>query len=291
LERRKACWYSVVRYQSDQLAGEVVNVGVIIHSLDGDVSTMFYLVDESSPKLKPIIHSSVDSNTYKSYKDSLEYYLQKSQENILGQVGSVIIGSQDEKTFLENLYEFYKDKKLTLSRPKFSLAENLPGFLEAIFKLYVGEEYFIQKSKPHSVKKQMRSIFEERQLLEKKVMHDFSINPIEGLDSVKIKIDFGYKNGVWNYLQSVPILNGSNKKTEWFAKTKFLYENVPDDAKIHLLYRKSDLNQNDIKNELNYLESMDNRIIKFDLDDQQNIIDLCNTIEREAHDIDTLKIS
>ncbi|KXZ18958.1 hypothetical protein AXI59_15595 [Bacillus nakamurai] len=290
MDRRKACWYSVVRYQSDQLAGEVVNVGVILHTLDGDVPTMFYLVEETSPKLRSLIHSPVDANLYKSFKDALEYYLIKSQDNILGQVGSVIIGSQDKKTFLDDLYDYYKDKKLTLSRPKFSLADDLKGFLEAIFNVYVGKGY-MQKQKTHSIKKQMRSIFEERRLLEKKVMHDFSIEPIEGLESVKIKIDFGYKNGVWNYLQSIPIINGNTKKTEWFAKTKFLYENAPDGAKIHLLYRKSDLDQSDIKNELNYLENMDNRIIRFDLENQQKIIELCNTIEREAHDIDSLKIS
>ncbi|PJN82369.1 hypothetical protein CV739_21865 [Bacillus velezensis] len=290
LERRKACWYSIVRYQSDQLAGEVVNVGVVLHTLDGDTPTMFYLVEESSPKLRSLIHSHVDSNIYKSFKDALEYYLKKSQENILGEVGSVVIGSQDNKDFLEKLYEHYKDKRLTLSRPKFALTENQKGFLEVIFKTYVGKEY-MQKEKTYSVKKQMRSIFEERKLLEKKVMHDFPISPIEGLDSVKINIDFGYKNGVWNYMQSIPIINGNTKKTEWFAKTKFLYENVSDDTKIHLLYRKSDLEQSDITNELNYFESLDKRIIKFDLDNQQSIIDLCNTIEREAHDIDTLKIS
>ncbi|WEY97110.1 DUF3037 domain-containing protein [Bacillus subtilis] len=290
MDRRKACWYSVVRYQSDQLAGEVVNVGVILHTLDGDIPTLFYLVEETSPKLRSLIHSPVDANLYKSFKDALEYYLIKSQENILGEVGSITIGSQDEKAFLDNLYDYYKDKRLTLSRPKFSLADNLKGFLEAIFQAYVGKEY-MQREKTHSVKKQMRSIFEERKLLEKKVMHDFSIEPIEGLKSVKIKIDFGYKNGVWNYLQSIPVINGNAKKTEWFAKTKLLYENAPNDSKIHLLYRKSDLEQNDITDELNYLENMDNRIIKFDLDNQQNIIELCNTIEREAHDIDTLKIS
>lgn len=273
-----------------QLAGEVVNVGVILHTLDGDVPTMFYLVEETSPKLRSLIHSPVDANLYKSFKDALEYYLIKSQDNILGQVGSVIIGSQDKKTFLDDLYDYYKEKKLTLSRPKFSLADDLKGFLEAIFNVYVGKGY-MQKQKTHSIKKQMRSIFEERRLLEKKVMHDFSIEPIEGLESVKIKIDFGYKNGVWNYLQSIPIINGNTKKTEWFAKTKFLYENAPDGAKIHLLYRKSDLDQSDIKNELNYLENMDNRIIRFDLENQQKIIELCNTIEREAHDIDSLKIS
>ncbi|WP_186453294.1 DUF3037 domain-containing protein, partial [Bacillus subtilis] len=249
MERRKACWYSIVRYQSDQLAGEVVNVGVVLHTLDGDTPTMFYLVEESSPKLRSLIHSHVDSNIYKSFKDALEYYLKKSQENILGEVGSVVIGSQDNKDFLEKLYEHYKDKRLTLSRPKFALTENQKGFLEVIFKTYVGKEY-MQKEKTYSVKKQMRSIFEERKLLEKKVMHDFPISPIEGLDSVKINIDFGYKNGVWNYMQSIPIINGNTKKTEWFAKTKFLYENVSDDTKIHLLYRKSDLEQSDITNEL-----------------------------------------
>ncbi|QPC48495.1 hypothetical protein [Mangrovibacillus cuniculi] len=85
-----------------------------------------------------------------------------------------------------------------------------------------------------SVKKYLRDIFQEKKLLDKKVAHDFSITPIKDLDNIKINIDFGYKNGVWNYMQTIPTLTGPSKNTEWFAKTKFMFENLEKDTKVIL---------------------------------------------------------
>ncbi|MEK4247081.1 DUF3037 domain-containing protein [Psychrobacillus sp. FSL K6-2684] len=294
MEERKECWYSIVRYCANELAGETINVGVIMHSISNAINTKFLLLEESSSKIKAISGSNVELNIYKSYKDMLEYYLVKSSDNIFGGVGDVSIGTPLEETFLENLFDYYKDKKISLTRPTYSLSSNPEVLFNRIFETYIGKKYLLTNHKQVSVKKYLKEIFEERKLLDKKVAHDFVISPIKDLDQlIKFNIDFGYKNGVWNYMQTVPQLNGPAKNTDWFARTKFMFENLKDDSKVHLMYRSSDISESkDFLQVVNYLSKIDNeRIFKFDLDDSGKVFELCNIIERDAHNIDELQIS
>ncbi|OCA87272.1 DUF3037 domain-containing protein [Pseudobacillus wudalianchiensis] len=293
MESRKACWYSIVRYCANELTGEVVNVGVILHSIEEKALIKYQLISENSPKIRAITDSQVEVNIYKTFKDALEYYMTKNTENLLGIVGDVQIGSLMDEKFLDKLYEHYKDKKLFLSRPKFSLTRNLEGVFRSLFETYVGISYLETEHKEVSTKRLLKGLFEEKKLLDRKVMQDFSITPIKDLDIIKINIDFGYKNGVWNYLQAIPYIGGPSKNTEWLAKTKFMFENIENDTKVHLMYKSSNIeNMEDFMGVLNYLSSLDaNRILKLDLDDTRKVLELCDVIERDAHDIDELLIS
>lgn len=293
METRRASWYSVVRYFPNNLTGEVINVGLIIHSIEDEITTRYMLLQENSPKIKAVTNTQTDINTYKSYKDSIEYYLKKSTDDMFGSVGGIQIASPLEKDFLTGLYEYHKEKNLYLSKPKFSFSGNLDTLFKVLFQKYIGDKYLITEHKETSVKKYMKSIFEERMLLNHKVAHDFSIKPIEDLDSLKINVDFGFKNGVWNYLQAVPNLNSSSKSAEWFSKIKVMFEYLKhQDAKVHLMFRESDLAHNrDVHDIINYLTHSEEKILRLNLDNHQSVDELCSTIEKDAHEIKTLRIS
>lgn len=294
MEKRHECWYSIVRYCADDLAGEVVNVGVIMHSNKPEVETKFLLLEENSVKIKAITKSKVGVALYKSYKDKLEFYLQESINELLGNVGEKEIASPFRENFLEYLFEYYKDQKLSLTRPDFSFTSDKDKMFNKIFDTYIGERYRQVNDKHVSVKKYAKEIFEQYNLLGKKVMYDFSISPIKDLgDLLKITVDFGYKNGVWNYLQAVPQMSGPSKNTEWFAKIKLMFENIDEDAKMHILFKSSEVTDNKEFNEvLEYLTKMDKkRIVQLDLDQESSIIELCKKIESDAHNIEEVLIS
>lgn len=294
MEERKECWYSIVRYCADDLAGEVVNVGVVMHSFNQAIETKYLILDENSPKIKAIANSNIDVALYKSYKDKLEYYLKESIHDLLGSVGEIGIGSPVAEDFLEKLFEYYKNQKLTLTRPSFSLTADYEKLFNKIFETYIGSKYLQVNDKHVSVKKYVKEVFEEHDLLGKKVMYDFPISPIKDLeDLLKINVDFGYKNGVWNYLQAVPQFSGPSKNTEWFAKMKLMFENIEDDAKMHLLFKSSEiLDHREFNEVLAYLTKMDkDRIVQLDLDEESKVIELCRTIESDAHDIEEILIS
>jgi hypothetical protein len=292
VDKRTASWYSIVRYCSNSLSGETINVGVILHSAEDKVLTKYLLIDEHSAKIKAITESQVEINTYKTFKDSLEYYLKKSIDNGFGYVGDVQIASPFDEKFLFGLYEYYQDKKLTLTKPKFSLTANVGSLFNTLFESYIGKKYLSDEPRHVSVKKYMRTIFEEKKLLDKKVAYDLSITPIKDLDSVKINIDFAYKNGVWNYLQALPTISGPTKVTDWFAKTKFMFENLDNGTKVHLLYRSSEIsNKKEFLDMVNYLSSLNNFVVRLDLDDSSKIERLCDIIEKDAHDVDELLLA
>ncbi|MUK89168.1 hypothetical protein GMD78_12370 [Ornithinibacillus sp. L9] len=293
MEKRKASWYSIVRYRADDLAGEVVNVGVLLHSLDGEGNALskYLLVNENSPKIRAVTQSETDVQIYKTYKEVLEYYLDESSNNLFGTVGDVQIGSPSQNDFLEKIYDHYIDKKMFLTRPKFSLSGNLEGLFKSLFCTYIGEKFLNLDQNHISTKKHMKKLLEDRRLLNKKVISDFEIRPIKDLQNVKIKVDFCYKNGIWNYMQGVPSVKGPSRNTEWLAKTKFMFENLETERKVHLLYRKSDIIDKDFKSMLEYLSDIDDKVVKLDIENNVEINQLFTTIAKEAHDIEELQIS
>ncbi|MNW56521.1 hypothetical protein D3C74_342410 [compost metagenome] len=209
----------------------------------------------------------------------------ESPNEIHGSVGSLTIESPYYNNFLIKLYEFFLSKKMHLSEPTFSLSSNLDGLLKSLFNTYVGEKYFPTVSKDKNVKSIVRKIFEDRHFLDIKVKQDIGINPLPDLP-VKINIDFGFKNGVWNYMQATPSMNNPSKNTEWFAKTKFLIENVGEDAKIYLMYRKSVLSEkNETIKMIKYFNSENDLVVGMDLDDHFVVENLCSKIENEANEL------
>lgn len=283
---RKACWYSVIRYAPDEIAGEVLNVGIIVHSIDDQIVTKFYLLEESSPKVRSILNSRTEELTYKSFKDIYEYYLSESPKDIHGNVGSFNISTAYSDNYLSSMYEYFKDKKMSISEPTFSLSSDTDGLFKSLFNTYVGEKYLpLSEGKEKNVKSIARKIFEERHFLNTKVKQDIGIVPVPELP-VKINIDFGFKNGVWNYMQAIPNITNSSKGTEWFAKTKLLIENVSDNAKIYLMYRKSVLSEKkEILKMVNYFNRENELVSGMDLDDAEYVQHICSRIEREAHDL------
>lgn len=292
MENRKAVWYSVIRYMADTLAGEIINVGLIMHTVDGGPLLKYYLIDENSPKIRAIIHSNYEMNLYKSFKDAFEFYLDNNKDNLYGFVGDIKISSHLDKEFLQHLYAYYEGKKLSICKPTFSLSNDFDGLFKSLFEVYVGKKYLPKEHKEVSIRKYMKSIFEERNLLNRKVIQDHIIYPFKELTNIKIHIDYSFKNGVWNYLQAIPNLSGSAKHTEWFAKTKLMSENLSDDAKVHLLYRKSDYeNDSEFYNTVGYIAEMDTRIIKLDIENECKFNELLDTIEHTAKDISELNVS
>lgn len=290
MENKKAIWYSIIRFSSDKLAGEAVNVGLIMHSLDVFPRVKYLLIDENSPKIRAIAQSQVDYNVYRTLKEILEFYLQES-DNLTGTVGEVTIASQDQEQFLDVLSKYFEDKRLYLSKPSFSLSNNPDGLFCSLFETYIGKKYF-ETNKTVSTKKYMRSVFEKRNLLDRKIKHDFYLAPIDKLSNIKINIDFGFKNGAWNYLQTIPLLTGPAKSTEWFAKTVFMKERLDEqDLKIHLLYRHSDYNaKDDLFEMLDYLISEDSRINALNVSNSRTVDALCSSIEKQAKDLSELEV-
>lgn len=283
---KQAIWYSIIRYTSNFLTGEIVNVGLIMHLVDTQ-KIHFTLIDESSSKIRAIEEANGEVSLYKSYKDTFEFYL-KNNSNLFGSVGNVIIASPTYQDFMTKLYENYQGQKLQLSKPSFSLTGNPDGIFETLFETYIGKNYLDIEHKEVSVKTYIKKVFEEKHLLGKKVASDIQLNPIKTLSNIRIKVDFGYRNGAWNYIQAVPSLVVS-KPTDWFAKTKLMHDAIHETGdKIILLYRKTGHQFNgEMLDLINYFNN-DKDTSNINLDNDNEFNALCEIIERDAHDLENV---
>lgn len=292
MEGRRTSRHSIIRYMPSDLKGEVINVGVVLHSCtENDVFFKYHILDENSSKLKSFLDTSFEVNEYRSFKNVLEYYF-SNNEKLLGDVGEVVFASTHKEDFLEDMYKIFMDKKMFFSEPTISRSSDFNRLFTIIHDRYIGKNLLQDDVKNSSIKRYVRQVFEEEGVLDKKVKQNLSIHPIKELEDLKINIDFSFKNGVWNYLQAVPTVSGPTRTAEWFAKINLLLDSLEkdNDTMVHLIYRSSELNlEKEMIAAIDYfLSKRDGKIVKLDLDDRISMKNLLYKINNEAHDFEKI---
>lgn len=276
--------YSILRYSPDVIKGEVINVGLILYDYFNK-SVMSFLLDEKSYKLKAVLDNSVEYDIYKTDKEFIEYYLKKSKDDISGIVGDINIASYYDENFLNYLYEYYEGKRLRFSMPNVAYTKDSKKLFDTILKRYIGESNLeFEKTNIMTAKKYMKKVFDANEKLKNKIASDLIIKPIKELDDIKIKVDFSFKNGVWNYMQAIPNISQQNKNIEWFSKIELMLQSGDvQHSKIHLLYKKSDVIEDvTTYNLLKYLNLKYDNIKILDVDKKSEVKNLCEYIEAEA---------
>ncbi len=292
MEGRRTSRHSIIRYMPSDLKGEVINVGVVLHSCtENDVFFKYHILDEHSSKLRSILDNSFEVNEYKSFKNVLDYYF-SNNENLLGDVGEVVFASTHKEDFLDIMYKIFKDKKMFFSEPTISRSSDFAKLFTVIHDRYIGKNLLQDDVKNSNVKRYVRQFFEEEGVLDKKVKQNLSIHPIKELEELKINIDFSFKNGVWNYLQAVPTVSGPARAAEWFAKINLLLDSLENDDEtiIHLIYRSSETNlEKEMVAAIDYfLSKRSGKIMKLDIDDRISMNNLLHKINYEAHDLEKI---
>lgn len=292
MEGRRTSRHSIIRYMPSDLKGEVINIGVIIHLVEGEKGYIkYHLLDENSPKLKAILETSFELNEYKSFKNVIEHYLSQDS-NMFDSVGVVNFGSIHSEDFLNQLYNSFESKKMFFSEPMVSRSSNIDKLFEVIHNRYVGKGLLLTDEKNINVKKYVRQVFENEGVLDKKVKQNLSIHPFKELETLKINIDFSFRNGVWNYLQAIPAVSGPSKTAEWFAKINLLLDALEgdDETMVHLIYRSSEISsEKETLDTMNYLLSKrSGRITRLDLDDKIAMRNLLYKINHEAYDFEKI---
>ncbi len=285
-QSKKKIKYSVIRYSPDELKGEIINVGLLFHD-SFEKQIKIFMLDEYSNKLKAVLEDETEVSMYKTNKEILEFYLEKSKDNLSGVAGNMSIASYYDANFMEKIYEYYERQNISLSKPNIAYTKNIDNLFKTILKRYIGEKNIddIEKTSTMTAKKYMKKVFESNENLNKRVKSDIVIKPIKKVNDLEIKIDFTFKNGKWNYMQTIPKLSKKNNKTlEWFSKVELMLKNEEiRNSKIHLLYKNSDFIEDmTTYNLLKYLKSEYENIDIHDIDKQSEVANLCNYIESEG---------
>lgn len=283
-QSRRKLSYSIIRYSPDEIKGEIINVGLLLHNYENK-SIRYFLLDEKSNKVKSIVEDEIELNLYKTNKDVLEYYLKNNIKDISGIVGGKVIASCYNQDFLNEIYEYYKGKNISFAEPNIAYTKNEKKLFETILKKYIGSNNIdLEKTTAMTAKRYMKQIFSKNENLSKRIKSDIIINPIKELSDLEVKIDFTFKSEKWNYMQSIPKVKKVNKNSDWFSKIQLILDtDLEKTSQIHLLYKNSDfISDKATYNLLKYLKSKYENVNIHDIDKQVEVNNLCQYIESEG---------
>lgn len=218
-------WYSIVRYSPSALRGEIVNVGVIVHSPES--GEIFYkLIKNTNTKLKSILVDKNSLELYKVHYDFIDFYIKKSMKN--------------EDLFLTssgvNLFETLAGalpKQLILSEPTFALTDSPKALLNILLDTYIGKEFLITEDLTHTnVRHYVKTVFSERKLLDTKIKANAKIYPFPEKRLINFNVDFVYKNGIVNFMQTIP---SKDNIKNWFNKLYSFMDSYNNEAIYNIL--------------------------------------------------------
>lgn len=283
---RKAYWYSIIQYCPNKVRGEKVNVGVLLHNPE-EGKLYHSLLEENASKIKSLLYDEVASRIYRIQKDEVDFYFNQIYEDL-----DLFGPNLHDIEYLKSLNKEFPNHFI-LSEPTFSLSRDADQLFESLFKTYIGDlmSKEVLKEVPNlNVKTFTKNYFNEKNWIGTKVKPNVKIHPIDDLKNMHFQIDFVFKNGVWNLIQTSPSNTTNEKLIEWFSKTKTMLSSYQKESDVYLIYNNNDqLNEdNTISDMITYLKKEDKRVKIAEIT-SPSFVSLCNKVETEAKDITKLE--
>ncbi|WP_127549643.1 DUF3037 domain-containing protein [Paenibacillus amylolyticus] len=279
---RKAYWYSIIQYCPNEIRGEKINVGVMLHNYT-EGKLFHSILDENTTKIKSLLYDEISTKVYKIQKDEVDFYFKQMYEEF-----DLFKPNLYEKNYLSNLLTIFP-KQFILSEPTFSMSRDADQLFDSLFKTYIGEitsKEVIKDIPTINVKNYTKSIFTDNNWIGTKVKSNVKIHPIKDLQNMHFQVDFVFKNGIWNLIQATPSNTSNDKLIEWFSKTKTMLSSYQRESDVYLIYNKDDqMNEdNTLSDMVTYLQKEDNRVKLAEIK-SPSFENLCHKVEKEAKDI------
>lgn len=275
---RKQSWYSVIQYIPNTLRGERINVGVILHQpTTGKV--LYKLIEHNNPKIRGLLNNGVLIASYKLSKELIDYTLED-----LPSVDSLLIKGVYNDNFLSD-FSKHLPEGFVLSEPSYAMSAKTNALFNQLLINYIGKEFVTSEEKPSesTIKKNLETFFERKKLLGTKIKPNVKMSPIKDIGSMQYTIDFVYKNGVINLIQTVP--QHTNALNNWFSRVNTFSSNYDSNAGIYLIYEESTINEdNTVVDMFNFLKGNDERIRTIDIASNE-LVTLTRNIEVDGKDI------
>ncbi|UDM74008.1 DUF3037 domain-containing protein [Vagococcus fluvialis] len=253
---RRVVWYSIIRYISDVIKGEIINVGILMNVPEtGEIR--FQTLNHKNSKLKISSYSQLDIKTYKVGNDYLNFLIKSVDDNNLSKGLN-----PSSETFIPQVNQKDLPKGFIFSDTRFAKTSNPNELFESLLVEYVGRKFLNEESGVNSmiVRKKATTIIGERTKLKEKVKSNLKIKPIKDLPK-SYTIDFGYAEKKYvNLIQSAP--DKLQTAYDWLERMNFFTENYDKADKILFLYNGyAESNQDrSMMQMLEYLKNKDSRI-------------------------------
>ena len=273
---RHTAWYSIIRYVSDEIKGEILNVGLVMN-IPETGEMLFKIIQENNSKLKAILVNQVDKKVYRFGMKYLEYILSSVNQNDLTLPVNV-----SSKSFVNDLLKMDIPNGFLLTDTRYAKTRETHRLFNDILRSYIGEKFLLEEIKTSTmqVKKFATSVITQRNLIDTKIKTNVKIKPIPTV-SLNYNIDFGYEeNEKFNFIQVAPEKVAS--ANEWFQRMNMISTNYQNTDRIVLLYNSNSKSNEDhtVDQMVDFLQSNDNRITSFDIFSNRGVLGFNNELVR-----------
>lgn len=271
--------YSIVRYSPDSHRGEIINIGVILHvPLNNKI--YYRIIDQNNLKIKSLLVNKNQLELYKVHHDFLDFYLNKAIKN-----DDLFLTSDLFYTLNSNM-----PKQIQLTESTYSITSEPEALLNTLLSTYIGDE-FLETNDQSSIKVRtyVRTEFKNRNLLGTKIEANAKIYPFPDKNLINLNVDFVYKNGVVNLMQTIPT---KDNMKNWFTKL-YSFMDTFDKSSVYkvLIDSKSELMQ-----DATFLEMVEflrtkatpERFQTIDINSPE-FIELCLKIEADGKPLDSFR--
>lgn len=270
----------MIRYQPNHLRGEIINVGVVMHHPIEGTFTRFIL-DVSSVKLRSLLTNQSKIDSYRVQKDYIDFYLDNFEKD-----QNLLTPDVSEENFLLMLDEEFPND-FRLSEPTFALTNEPKLLFDQLLSNYIGSEFLLKGNDSQiTTKSYVKKYFDDRNLINRKIKSNIRYSPLKDVESMQLTIDYVYKNGILNLMQTVP--STKEQFTNWYTRMITLTNHLVDEELgFYFLFDSSDeLNQDKtVIQTIDFFHSKDSRVNGIDVQSKDFSI-FCNNIEVEGKNID-----
>lgn len=270
----------MIRYQPNHVRGEVINVGVIMHHPSKGIITRFIL-DASNIKLRSLLTNQSKIENYKVQKDYIEFYLDNLEID-----HNLLTPDINKESFLSKIDEVLPND-YRLSEPTFALTSEPKLLFNELLCNYIGSEFLLKNNNSQiTTKSYVKKYFDDRKLINRKIKSNIKYNPLKDVSSMQLTIDYVYKNGILNLMQTVP--STKEQFTNWFTRMTTLTSHLTDEKLgFYFLFDSTDeLNQDKTVTQIiDFFHSNDQRVNGIDVQSKDFNM-FCNKIEVEGKNVE-----
>lgn len=273
---RQTAWYSIIRYVSNEVKGEILNVGLVMNIPEtGEI--LYKIIEENNSKLKAILVNQIDKKVYRFGMKYFEYLLSSVNQNDLTLPVNV-----SSKSFINDLLKLNIPNGFLLTDTRYAKTRETKRLFNDILHSYIGEKFLLEERRTNTmqVKKFATNVITQRNLIDTKIKTNVKIKPISTI-SLNYNIDFGYEeNEKFNFIQVAPEKVAS--ANEWFQRMNMISTNYQNTDRIVLLYNSNSKSNEDhtVDQMVDFLQSNDNRITSFDIFSNRGVLGFNNELVR-----------
>lgn len=270
------------------IKGELLNVGVILNMPDDGV-VKYKFISENNSKLKSILTSKIEKDTYKFGLNYMEFLMKSIDEN-----DTFFAVNAHSSSFIAQVNNQELPKGFIFTENRFAKSSNIDDLFDTLLKEYVGTKFLKEETGVNSmqVKRKATKLINQRTALSQIIQPNVKLRIVENIPR-NYTIDFGYvESNKLSMIHSAP--DKLNTSYEWLDRMSFISNNYDYSEKISILYNsEAESNKDETMIQmLQFLNNKDERIEIFDIFSQKGEMDFNNElfrIENQAGNIENIK--